>query len=90
MTLILDSVVIQMMIKWDCYFFFPNWPQVSNPVNLSSEITWLRRGAWVYTNPRHERVFLFYISDTRHARALPFSVDKYLDRPNKSSRKGIM
>ena len=32
---------------------------------------------------------LVYISDTGHARALIFTVDTYLDEPNKSSPKGM-
>ena len=50
-----------------------------------------RSGSPLCTIPRHEQEFVsVYFTDTGHVRALIFTVDSYLDVPNKvAHREGV-
>ena len=61
--------------------------EVSNPVKWDHMLA--KGGPGVHDPTSWTRFVLAYTSNTEHVRALIFTVDTYLDRPNKSSRKGM-
>ena len=61
--------------------------EVSNPVKWAHMLA--KGGLGVHNPTSWTRFVMVYISDTGYARALIFTVDSYLDGPNKGSPNGM-